>query len=489
LRPSAPIALALLLVVLFPGLSLAAHARLSDDAYTSSATQAKNFGDAPSLIVQARGPRSIAFLKFDLSTLPSGIQPGDVAKATLTLWVNRVGAPGFFDIRVVRSAWNEGTLTAVNTPRLGGVEVGGVPVVAAAKSSFVSIDLTEPVREWLDKSVTNHGIALVPSSPEVSVSFDSKENTGSSHEPRLEVVLKGEPGPPGLPGPPGESSGPRGPAGPAGPPGPAGAAGAPGPPGPPGLAGPAGPAGPRGADGRPGPAGPPGPPGPAGTAGPAGSAAPAAVAAAPSLVRPIGGLQEFRATGSWTAPAGVTRVLIEAWGGGGGGGGGSPAATGGGGGGGAGAYQRGVVPVTPGTAYEVIVGQPGAAGEVAKAGAAGSDTEFRDSTTGNLLYAVRAGRGGGSAGEPSNPGPGGAGGRGEPGAGLARDGAAGGAGSVCPPAPLTPSTCLRPASGGGGGAATRGSVDLPAANGTGGAGGAGNATGRPGAPGYVILQW
>src|SRR4030095_5672557 len=91
LRPSAPIALALLLVVLFPGLSLAAHARLSDAAYTSSATQAKNFGAAPSLIVQARGPRSIAFLKFDLSTLPSGIQPGDVAKATLTLWVNRVG--------------------------------------------------------------------------------------------------------------------------------------------------------------------------------------------------------------------------------------------------------------------------------------------------------------------------------------------------------------------------------------------------------------
>jgi len=131
----------------------------------------------------------------------------------------------------------------------------------------------------------------------------------------------------------------------------------------------------------------------------------------------------------------------------------------------------------------VIVGQPGAAGEVAKAGAAGSDTEFRDSTTGNLLYAVRAGRGGGSAGEPSNPGPGGAG------AGLARDGAAGGVGLVCPPAPLTPSTCLRPASGGGGGVATRGSVDLPAANGTGGTGGAGNAAGRPGVPGYVILQW
>jgi hypothetical protein len=216
------------------------------------------------------------------------------------------------------------------------------------------------------------------------------------------------------------------------------------------------------------------------------------VAAAPPPVvagRAVPGLQEFRTSGVWTAPPGVTHVLIEAWAGGGGGGGGSANGTTGGGGGGGGAYQRGVVRVTPGTAYEVSVGPAGGAGGMGRAGAAGGDTELRESTARVGVYVVRGGAGGGAGVEPDKPGAGGAGGRVQPPAGIARDGGDGGGGLVCPPAALTPTNCLRAASGGAGGGVPRGSVDLPSATGLGGAGGAGNAAGKPGAPGYVILQW
>ena len=197
----------------------AVQATLTDDAHTSAAAQARNFGQAPALLVQAPAPRAASFLKFDLASLPSGTQGIDVVKATLTLWVNRVGAPGFLDVRVVRSPWSESTLTSVTTPRLGSVEIGGVPVLAPAKHSFLTIDLTVMVREWLDKGLPNHGIALVPASPDLSVAFDSKENSTTSHEPRLEIVLRGEPGaagPAGPPGPPGQSGGAPGPPGPPG---------------------------------------------------------------------------------------------------------------------------------------------------------------------------------------------------------------------------------------------------------------------------------
>lgn len=66
----------------------------------------------------------------------------------------------------------------------------------------------------------------------------------------------------------------------------------------------------------------------------------------------------FTSSGSWTAPPGVTQVLVEAWGGGGAGGAatGNPAA---GGGGAGGAYARKVVSVTPGNTYTVTVGSGG----------------------------------------------------------------------------------------------------------------------------------
>ncbi len=74
-------------------------------------------------------------------------------------------------------------------------------------------------------------------------------------------------------------------------------------------------------------------------------------------------MQVFPNYGTYTfnVPTNVSSVIVEAWGGGGGGGGGYALYDRGGGGGGAGGYAKGVVTVTPGASYTVVVGQGGLA--------------------------------------------------------------------------------------------------------------------------------
>ncbi len=103
------------------------------------------------------------------------------------------------------------------------------------------------------------------------------------------------------------------------------------------------------------------------------------------------GTATFTTSGSWTAPADVTFVTVEAWGAGGAGGGKTNKLTGVGGGGGGGAYASKTIPVTPGNNYSYTVGAGGVGG--ATDGPNGGDTLWATGTD------VRAagGRGGLSA--------------------------------------------------------------------------------------------
>jgi hypothetical protein len=194
----------------------------------------------------------------------------------------------------------------------------------------------------------------------------------------------------------------------------------------------------------------------------------------------LGGVQDFASSGSWTAPSGVTQVLIEATGAGGGGGAPSPSCNGvspgGGGGGGTGAYIRTVAPVTPGTVYQVTVGSGG------QPGTGATDTTMAASGQGPLLNA-----GGGGAGATSASG--GAGGASgiatSPSDGVKRDGGTGSPGAV-----ITGS-CYA----GIGPAPTTGSINPPPSHsGRGGQGGStwnGSTTSNPtaGDSGYLLLTW
>lgn len=217
----------------------------------------------------------------------------------------------------------------------------------------------------------------------------------------------------------------------------------------------------------------------------------------------------FTASGTWTAPAGVTSVDVEVWGGGGAGGGNATNSDGGGGGGG-GAYSKTVaIPVVPGNTYTVTVGAGGVGGT--GTGGAGGDSWFSSAATilakGGAGGAAPVGGAGGVAGAGGaaasgvgsikfSGGNGGTGrnsntGRGGPGgssAGTAADGTSGAA------VWATATAAAPPAGGGigGDGGNANGADGLPPASGNGGGGGGGaerNTLGGDGAPGMVTITY
>lgn len=115
----------------------------------------------------------------------------------------------------------------------------------------------------------------------------------------------------------------------------------------------------------------------------------------------IPNMQVFDTNGTFTVPAGITRLMVEVWGGGGGGGAADNDTQGGGGGGGG--YGKQVFEVSPGATYDVTVGN-GGSGSTSNNGTAGELSSF-----GTLISATGGSPGvDGSASE--NSGGGGAGG-------------------------------------------------------------------------------
>ncbi|MCX6225779.1 MAG: hypothetical protein NTV01_13680, partial [Bacteroidia bacterium] len=217
----------------------------------------------------------------------------------------------------------------------------------------------------------------------------------------------------------------------------------------------------------------------------------------------FGQTQTFTASGTFTVPAGVTSVTVQAWGGGGAGGGTTANTSYGGGGGAGGAYARKVVTVIPGNTYTVTVaatatgitgagaqGFPswfGTVGTVyAQGGAGGAAPNFGNvnggtgsaaASIGDVVYA-----GGNGAGGTNTIGGAGGGGAGSTGTGGNAAGLTAGTGTTV---------------GGGNGGAGRNNSGGNGNNGStmgGGGGGAfvndnTNRTGGSGAAGQVIVTW
>jgi trimeric autotransporter adhesin len=158
------------------------------DSYTNTADPTTNYGAGTLLNVD--GATQIAYIQFNLASIPSG---ANVSQATLKLYVNAVTAAGSFNIDFVNGAWSESTIDASNAPAVGNTIASNVNVTKNGKNQYILINVTSAVQAWLDGSEANDGIALVANNS-FNASFDSKENTGTSHPAELDIAYAGSDG-------------------------------------------------------------------------------------------------------------------------------------------------------------------------------------------------------------------------------------------------------------------------------------------------------
>jgi hypothetical protein len=158
----------------------------SGDAYTNTAAPTTNYGAKTLLDVESS---QTTYIQFNLSSIPSGYTSADLTKATLKLYVNAATTAGSFNVDYVNGTWSESTITANNAPALGTTIAASVPLIAADKNQYILVDITAAVQAWLS-GTPNDGIALVGNSP-LNASFDSKENTTTSHSAELDIVFAG----------------------------------------------------------------------------------------------------------------------------------------------------------------------------------------------------------------------------------------------------------------------------------------------------------
>ncbi|MBS1213003.1 MAG: collagen triple helix repeat protein [Proteobacteria bacterium] len=208
--PARDLQAALLGLTLFASVSSEALTlKASDDTDIDRLNPTRINGAGQQVLIRTAGGERSGFVRFDLADLPLDVP---VTRATLRLWVNSVPTPGSLDIAAPLTEWREGTLNANTIPALG-VAQATAAIPAGARNTYVNVNVTSLVQQWQTGDLPNFGLALLPKpGGAISVAFDSKENTTTSHPMELEITLAGPAGP----------RGPQGPAGPQGPQGPAG---------------------------------------------------------------------------------------------------------------------------------------------------------------------------------------------------------------------------------------------------------------------------
>jgi len=180
--------------VFFASAAYATQARVAGDVYVNSVHPSINYGGLSNLFVN---PNGTALIQFDLSSLPAGTTTTQIAKATLTVYVNRVNTTGLVSVQPVLGAWSESAVTFGSIPSFGSMAASFTPVNAG---QFISVDVTSLVEGWVGSPASNYGIALTTTTGDVV--FDSKENDETSHTAVLDITVtsQGPQGPQGIQG-------------------------------------------------------------------------------------------------------------------------------------------------------------------------------------------------------------------------------------------------------------------------------------------------
>ena len=161
--------------------------RATDDAYVSFNPKQlkKKYGGSGSLTVSDGKSTRHAYLRFDISDLPPN---STIEQAALKLYVKKVARPGDIDVYLIEDPWDEDTIRGKNALTLVTL-LTTITVDAADVRDFVTIPLTNELQDWADGLAPNYGIALVPNpAAPARVTFDSKEDKTTGHQPALEAM-------------------------------------------------------------------------------------------------------------------------------------------------------------------------------------------------------------------------------------------------------------------------------------------------------------
>jgi len=143
--------------VLLPASAFAQTVPLTQDSYvvTSPAT-VTNYGTPATVnVVAANGTNGL--VQFDLTALPAGTTPANIARATLTLFINKLGVAGTINISVANGPWTELGVNGINAPVAAASVASAVPVTTG--SDYLYVDATAAVQNWLN-GTTNSGFII-----------------------------------------------------------------------------------------------------------------------------------------------------------------------------------------------------------------------------------------------------------------------------------------------------------------------------------------
>jgi hypothetical protein len=180
---------------------------LTDDSWTGQYSSYINTAKGTDDVAYISGASSgtawnrRSWLKFNLFGPGGALRSGSnykydqIEKATLRVFMDAVTTSGTVQLYAAGAAWDESTLTHNTAPALlGDPGNGSAPYATQGISvvnKYVTFDVTELVRDWVDGSRANNGIVLVAGNPAVNVTIHTKENSGECHPASLHIAFTG----------------------------------------------------------------------------------------------------------------------------------------------------------------------------------------------------------------------------------------------------------------------------------------------------------
>ena len=154
-----------------------------DDAFVDSSRSRTNFGDDDALFVDGLDTGSAIY---ETLIQPRSIDaiPSDAEIVAAHLELECVNSGDVVEVRGVRSAWSESSVTWRDFPELSSVEAYFTP-----DRGLVRIDLTTLVRRWVRGELAPHGVYLGSDGSDGS-DYRSSEHPTSSTRPRFHVIWR-----------------------------------------------------------------------------------------------------------------------------------------------------------------------------------------------------------------------------------------------------------------------------------------------------------